>query len=260
MVNSSVDFIAFTGSRETGKKIMEQSAKSLKPLIMELGGKDPLIVLKDADLHYAARFAVANSFENTGQMCISTERVLVDASIAEPFQEKVVEFARKYQVGPWTDSDANLSPMVNANQAGKVRAQIDDALAKGATLLLGKGEEERQNEVVSPTVLTGVTKQMDVDREETFGPVVAIQAFQNVDQAIDLANDSPFGLGAVIYGSQEVDYVAERLEVGMIGVNCSVEAAGDTPWIGAKESSFGYHGSPDGHRQFTRPCVITRRK
>ncbi len=256
LVNSDVNLIAFTGSKETGKDIMKNASTSLKRLIMELGGKDPLVVLKDADIDKAARFAVASSFENAGQMCNSTERVFVDKSIAEVFENRVIEYAKQYKVGSW-DEDSDIGPIINEKQRSIILTQLEDAVEKGAKIIFGK--EQRRVGFIFPTVITNINNDMKIFQEETFGPVVSICHFDTNEEAILKANDSDFGLGAVIYGREGVDDVANRMEAGMVGINQGIGSAGDTPWVGSKQSGFGYHGSPDGHRQFTQVKTITQR-
>ncbi len=256
LVESNVNIIAFTGSQAVGKKIMAVAAGQLKRLVMELGGNDPMIVMDDANLEAAVRFAVASSFENAGQMCVSTERIYVDEKIAEKFEELVTELAAAYQVGPWDMPDVNIGPMINAKQHGKVVEHIRDAESKGARLLLGGSQQEEP--YIKPTVIADMTPDMLMERGETFGPVVAISRYTDINEAIRRANDSNYGLGAVVYGGKQADDVAEQLEAGMIGVNQGVGGAGDAPWVGAKQSGFGFHGSAEGHRQFAQVRVISR--
>jgi acyl-CoA reductase-like NAD-dependent aldehyde dehydrogenase len=264
LVKSNINMIAFTGSLQTGRNIMANAAPQLKRLVMELGGNDPMIVLDDADIFEAAQFAVASSFENAGQMCTSTERVYVDEKIAEQFEQAVVSIASQYKVGSWRDSQVNIGPLVNMKQHAKVVSHIEDALEKGASLLLGNKEfgEKKPHSVslnapfIPPTVISNIKPTMKIENEETFGPVVAIDRFGSVDDAIQRANDSIYGLGAVVFGKQNAKSVAQQLQAGMIGINQGVGAGGDAPWVGAKQSGFGYHGSVEGHRQFAQVTVI----
>lgn len=256
LVNSDVNLIAFTGSKETGKDIMKNASTSLKRLIMELGGKDPLIVLKDADIDKAARFAVASSFENAGQMCNSTERVFVDKSIAEVFESRAIAYAQQYKVGSW-DEQSDIGPIINEKQRSVILTQIEDAVQKGAKIIFG--DEQNRKGFILPTVITNVNNEMKIFQEETFGPVVSICYFDTNEEAISKANNSDFGLGAVVYGKDGVNDIADKMEAGMVGINQGIGSAGDTPWVGSKQSGFGYHGSPDGHRQFTQVKVITQR-
>ncbi len=255
LVEGEVDMIAFTGSQAVGRQIMAHAAGQLKRLVMELGGNDPMIVMADADIEHAARFAVASSFENAGQMCISTERIYVDETVAERFEQRVVEFARQYQIGPWNQPDVNIGPIINAKQHGKILEHIRDAEAKGARVLLGGSEQPER--YITPTVICDISPDMLLEQDETFGPVVAIGRYRFIEQAIERANDTNYGLGAVVFGGSQAATVADRMEAGMIGVNQGVGGAGEAPWVGAKQSGFGFHGSPAGHRQFAQVRVLS---
>lgn len=253
LVASNINMVAFTGSAAAGKHIMASSANKLHRLVMELGGNDPMIVLADADINKAARFAVASSFENAGQMCTSTERIYVDERIHNTFVERVVEIAKQYTVGPWDQPRVNIGPIVNKKQHQQIIHHLKDAKEKGARFLLGS--DDYLPPYIQPTVIDGLTDEMLMAKEETFGPVVAIDSFSNIDEAIMRANNVPLGLGAVVFGECNAAYVAENMEAGMVGINGG-PGAGDGPWVGAKESGFGYHGSLEGHRQFTQVQVI----
>ena len=257
LVRSDVDMIAFTGSREVGKQIMREASGTLKRVVLELGGKDPMIVLEDADIAKAARFAAVNSFRNAGQVCVSTERIFVLASIASEFEQALTELASAMKLGDGLDG-ADVGPMVNARQRDHVLAQVDAAVADGATVLTG-GDGHHDN-FVTPTVLTGVTQEMDIGCVETFGPIACVTRVSSVDEAVERANDTHFGLGAVVFGGDEerAAAVARRLTAGMIGVNRPPGGAVGTPWVGARESGFGFHKSRDGHRQFAQTRVLTR--
>ena len=257
LVRSDVDMIAFTGSREVGKHIMREASGTLKRVVLELGGKDPMIVLEDADVEKAAKFAAFNSFRNCGQVCVSTERIFVLDSIAEEFEAALAELASAMRTGNGLE-EADVGPMVNARQRDHVLAQIDAAVSAGARVLVG-GDGHHDNFVV-PTVLTGVTGEMDIGTVETFGPVACVTRVASVDEAVERANDTPFGLGAVVFGEDETrtGEVARRLTAGMIGINRAVGGVAGTPWVGARESGFGFHKSKDGHRQFTQTRVLTR--
>ncbi|CAH0990911.1 Succinate-semialdehyde dehydrogenase [NADP(+)] [Sinobacterium norvegicum] len=256
LVSSDVQMVAFTGSKAVGHDIMARSAPTLKRLVMELGGNDPMIVMANANIDNAAYFAVAGSFENAGQMCTSIERIYVDRAVAEAFEQRVVQIARQYKTGPWHQAGVNIGPIINAKQHQTVVSHIADAEAKGATVLLGGSEQTAP--YIKPTVLTGMSRDMLIEQQETFGPVVAISRFDTVDEAVARANDSDYGLGAVVFGGAGVEAVAERLEAGMIGINQGQGGGGNAPWVGAKQSGYGYHGSAEGHRQFSQVRVVSR--
>ena len=257
LVQSDVDMIAFTGSREVGKHIMREASATLKRVLLELGGKDPMIVLEDADLEKAARFAALNSFRNCGQVCVSTERIFVLDSVADDFEEALAGLATAMSVGNGMDG-VDVGPMVNARQRDHVLGQVEAAVAAGATVLAGA--DGHHDNYVTPTVLTGVTEEMEIGHVETFGPVACVTRVSSIDEAVDRANHTLFGLGAVVFGGDEerTAAVARRLTAGMIGVNGAASGAAGTPWVGARESGFGFHKSRDGHRQFTQTRVLTR--
>ncbi len=257
LVQSDVDMIAFTGSREVGKHIMREASGTLKRVVLELGGKDPMIVLEDADLAKAAKFAAFNSFRNCGQVCVSTERIFVMDSVADDFEAALTDLASAMTVGNGLEG-ADVGPMVNAGQRDHVLRQVDAAVADGAKVLVG--HEGHRDNFVTPTVLSGVTSQMDIGSSETFGPVACVTRVADADEAVTLANDTVFGLGAVVFGgaNERTEGVARRLTAGMIGINRSAGGVPGTPWVGARESGFGYHKSKDGHRQFTQTRVLTQ--
>ena len=257
LVAADIDLIAFTGSREAGKHILESAARGLKRVILELGGKDPMVVLDSADLAKAASFAARNSFRNAGQVCVSTERIYVQEAVAERFQDLLVEATRKLSQGNGMDDGVEIGPMINARQRDHVLGQLDTAVGQGARVACG-GDGHRDL-FVTPTVLTGVTHDMDIAREETFGPVACVSVVASDDEAVDLANDTPYGLGAVVFGADDdrTRGVARRLTAGMIGINRGIGGGGALPWVGARQSGYGFHGSRDGHRQFTQARVVT---
>ena len=254
LVEQDINMVAFTGSIATGKNIMENAASGLKRLVMELGGNDAMIVMHNADIQAAARFAVANSFENAGQMCISTERVYVHQAIAAEFEAQVVRVAQRYHFGPWDNPGVKIGPLVNKKQHQKAMAQLQDAQDKGAQFLLG--DVSYQPPFIPATVISGMTPGMLLEQEETFAPVVAIARVKSMEEAVQRANDSVYGLGAVVFGGEGAAEVAEQLEVGMVSVNKGLGGSGESPWVGAKQSGFGFHGSANGHRQFAQVRVI----
>jgi acyl-CoA reductase-like NAD-dependent aldehyde dehydrogenase len=258
LVQSEVDLVAFTGSREVGKEILQSTAPSLRRVILELGGKDPMIVLGDADLADAARFAAWNGFRNAGQVCVSTERIFVQERVAEEFLELLAEEARKAVVGDGLEKGTTIGPMVNAGQREHVIGQVRDAIQSGARVVVGGVEE--QAPFISPTVLVDVPDTLSIVREETFGPVVCVTSFGSEEEAVEKANVSPFGLGAVVFGGDEkrAERLARQLNAGMVGINRACGGAPGTPWVGARESGFGFHKGRDGHRQFTQTRVVSR--
>ncbi len=259
LVAAKVDLIAFTGSREVGKNILQSCAGDLKRVILELGGKDPMLVLDGADLAKCASFAADNSFRNAGQVCVSTERIYVGKASADDFVAHLCEAAARKTVGNGMDSATDMGPMISTRQRDHVLGQIDSAIADGATLAFGG--EGHHEQFIMPTILRGVTHKMAIATEETFGPVACVIEVDNDAEAVRLANDSPFGLGATVFGPQAAAEAAGRkLKAGMIGINKSCGGAEGTPWVGAQESGYGFHSGKEGHRQFAQIRLVSVRK
>ena len=254
LVGSAVDMIAFTGSITTGQAIMRAAAATMKRLVLELGGKDPMIVLPGADLEAAARHAAIEATRNAGQVCVAVERIIVHQDIAEAFAARVAEIVRGLAVGDPRDEKTQIGPMANARQRDLVLGQLARARAAGARFLV-EGEARGPGFYLTPSVVVGVTAEMDLARDETFGPVVAIQVARDADEAVARANDTIYGLGASVWGppGHETEAIADRLEVGMVGVNRGLSTAGGAPWVGWKMSGFGYTRSVAGMRQFMQP-------
>ena len=263
LVEADVDMIGFVGSRSTGQRIMGAAASGLKRLVLELGGKDPLIVFEDADLDGAAACAVDHSLRNTGQVCCSIERVYVAESIAERFEQLCVERARSWSHGSGFDEGVKMGPLVSEEQRAKVAAQVEQARADGARVLVGGEQPTGEGYFYPATVLAGVAQEQAITRDETFGPVVSLTAFSgDEDEAVRLANDTPYGLGANVWtnDAQRGARVAARLRAGQVGVNRYLGGAPGTPWVGARQSGFGFLGGVEGHRQFTTPKTICTAK
>jgi acyl-CoA reductase-like NAD-dependent aldehyde dehydrogenase len=217
-----------------------------------------MIVCADADLVAAADFAVRESMRNTGQVCCAVERIYVEAPVAEEFAQLVVTRAREVTSGP-ASTDVFMGPMASESQRAHVLRQVEDARGKGARVLLGGSAGEGAGWFMQPTVVVDTNEEMDLLREETFGPVATLRSVESAERGVELANDSPFGLGASVWCGDAARgrALAARLESGMVGVNRGLGGAGDTPWAGAKHSGFGFLGSPDGYRQFTRPRSVS---
>lgn len=251
ILNPSIQTIVFTGSVSVGRRVMELASRNLTSLVLELGGKDPMVVLEDADLEASAKGAVWASFMNTGQSCASVERVYVDSKIADRFVEKVVALTKELKVGHPLDPAIDLGPMENINQLQVVEEHVADALQKGADLLFGgRRWTELPGYFYLPTVLMQVNHSMKVMKEETFGPVLPIMTFSNLEEAIALANDSPYGLTASVWtrDSQKAHSVAERLEVGTVTINDHMFTATEPRaiWGGIKQTGIGRTHGPYG--------------
>lgn len=259
-----VDMVSFTGSVETGRKIQIKCAEQLKPTTMELGGKDPMIVCRDADIERAANGCVWGSMTNTGQVCLSIERVYVDAKIYDDFVDRVVtKVGALRQGGP--DEDADLGSMTSCSQLELVEAQVGDALGKGARVLTGgKRLEGRRGHWFEPTVLVDVDNSMSVMTEETFGPVVAIQKVEDESEALALANDSRFGLSASVWSKDKAGAVniARRIEAGAVCVNDHMVhmMIPEVSMGGIKESGIGKrHGAEGIHKYCYEQTIVVDR-
>ena len=260
LVNSDVDLIVFTGSRDAGKHILGSASGGLKRVILELGGKDPLIVLDDADIDAAAKFAAGSSFRNAGQVCVSTERIYVDEKIADQFETALIKYTNQQKLGDGFEEGVTVGPMINDCQREHVINQIDEAVRQGAKVLAGGGEHP--DHFVNPTILTDLNHDHDIMCAETFGPVACVAKFSSDEQAIELANDTPYGLGAAVFGTDQdrAANVARQIQSGMIGINKGCGGASGSPWVGAKQSGFGYHSGKEGHRQFTQSRGVSKMK
>ena len=260
LVASNVDMIGFVGSRATGQSIMASAAGGLKRLVLELGGKDPLVVLADADLDSAAKCAVTHSLRNTGQVCCSVERVYVAAEIADAFEAKVLELASTWTHGSGFEPGVRMGPMVSVGQRARCHAQVLDAVGKGARLLMGGEIPEGKGAFYPATVVADIPENSTLLTEETFGPVVCLYRFDgSEEEAVRLANDSIYGLAANVYSSDEDKAVriAKRLRFGQIGINRYISSAPGSPWVGARQSGHGFLGGIEGHQQFSSPKSVT---
>lgn len=261
LVRSDVDKIVFTGSVRTGRAIYKELAQKDKftPVALELGGKDPFIILEDADLERAADATVWGGLVNSGQMCASVERVYVMETIVEKFTEMVVERVKKLRQGPQDGPDVEIGAIIFPRQMDVIDDHIKDAVAKGAKLLVGgeRNQDLAPGYYYRPTVLTNVDHSMKVMTEETFGPVIPIMKVKSEAEAIKLANDSVYGLTAGVW-SQDIsraERVAKQVEAGTVAINdCGANAFGfcEAPWFGVKESGFGAVHSKEGVRNFSK--------
>lgn len=259
--HNAVNMIAMTGSSATGKKILESAAKDMKRFVLELGGKDPMIIFEDADLDKAAADAVAYSLCNTGQVCCSIERIYVAEKVYDEVQKRVAKLAAGYKVGAGTNPDVKVGPLVSPLQRDKVKEHVEDALEKGAKLLFQSDVPSGQGTFYPVTVLSDVRDGMKVYREETFGPVVSLTPFDGTEEeAIRLANDTEYGLASCLYTKdmERAQRVASAIQAGQVGINCYSLENMDVacPWVGHKNSGFGYHSGEEGFHQFSVPKTL----
>jgi succinate-semialdehyde dehydrogenase/glutarate-semialdehyde dehydrogenase len=251
--NPIVRKITFTGSTEVGRKLMAQSAGTLKRLSLELGGNAPFIVFDDADIDAAVQGALASKFRNTGQTCVCTNRFLVQSTVYETFSRKLVDAVAQLRVGDGLKGATDQGPLIDPHAVQKVEEHIADALSKGAKIAAGGKRHALGGTFFEPTVLTGVTAAMTVAREETFGPVAPLFRFESEDDAIRMANDTEFGLAAYVY-TRDLGRswrVTEALEYGMVGLNTGLISTEVAPFGGIKQSGFGREGSKYGILDYT---------
>jgi acyl-CoA reductase-like NAD-dependent aldehyde dehydrogenase len=243
VVGAGVDKIMFTGSVATGRRVAETAGRNLIPCVLELGGKDPMIVFADADAESAAAAAVWGAFANSGQACASVERCYVEESIAEAFTARVVGLTRSLRQDAGASGRADLGAMSCERQRGIVEEHLREAVAGGARVLAGGGRGRDAGAFHEPTVVSNVDHTMRLMREETFGPVLPLMTFKTEDEAIRLANDSPFGLTASVWTRdiRRGERVAARVEAGTVMVNEVLYTHGiaQTPWGGVKLSGIG---------------------
>jgi len=254
IVNRDIQTVMFTGSVGTGKRVMELCSRNLTNLALELGGKDPMIVLEDADLERAARGAVWTAFMNCGQSCGSIERAYVAREVAGAFTARVVELAKQVSVGNPLDPGVDMGPMATAGQLKVVEEHIADAREKGARVPVGGGRVAGlAGHFIEPTVLTGVDHTMRIMTEETFGPTLPIMAFDDAEQAVALANDSIYGLTASVWtrDRKKAAWFAERLEAGSVTVNDHMYSFVEPRaiWGGIKQTGMGRSHGPFGLRE-----------
>ena len=259
-----VDMICFTGSVATGRKVAVKAAEQLKPCTLELGGKDPMIVLADANLERAANACVWGGLVNSGQVCLSVERVYVEAPIYDRFVDSVKRKISAVRQGP-PSIEADVGSMTFPPQLEKVERHVADAVAKGAKVLAGgKRATGLPGLFYEPTLLVDVTHDMEVMRDETFGPVIPVMKVADAEEAIRLANDSSYGLGASVFTGdvEKGKAIARRIEAGGICVNdCLVHfAVTDLPQGGLKESGLGHRHGKEGIRKYTaqKSVVVDR--
>jgi aldehyde dehydrogenase (NAD+) len=252
-----VDAISFTGSTAIGKLVAGKAGSLLKKVCVELGGKDALLILDDADMERAVAAATFGAFLHQGQLCMSAERILVDATLADEFLERFLAKTRTLPMGNPSVLANVIGPIINERQIVKIVEQVDDAVARGARLLIGG---RRDGLFFPPTILSGVTRDMKIFREETFGPVAPVTVVNGEEEAIALANDSEYGLSAGIITADEQRglRVARRLRTGMAHINdCPVYDEPHVPFGGAKNSGFGRHGGRWSTETFSETRWIT---
>lgn len=237
--------VSFTGSTQTGRTLLQQSASTIKKASMELGGNAPVIVFDDADLDKAVEGAMAAKFRNTGQTCVCANRIYVQGGIYDAFAEKFAQAAEKLTVGAALQGAFDQGPLIDKKALEKVEELVADATSKGAKLLTGGRTLQNASTFYAPTVISGATSDMKIAHEEVFGPVAPLFRFERESDAIAMANDTEYGLASYIFSNDvnRVFRVAERIEAGMVGINTGMISTEVAPFGGIKQSGLGREGS-----------------
>jgi acyl-CoA reductase-like NAD-dependent aldehyde dehydrogenase len=257
IANPAVRRVNFTGSTAVGRKVAQVAAKNLKPVLLELGGKAPLLVLDDADLDAAAAAANFGAFANQGQICMSTERVIVDRKVADSFVEKLAAKAKTLRAVDPRRQDAVLGALVSNEAAARVKSLVDDAIEKGARIVVG---DKPEGALMQPTLLDDVTPAMRLYSEESFGPVAVVIRVSSDEEAIRVANDSQYGLSAAVFTRDTARglEVAGRIDSGICHLNGpTVHDEANMPFGGVKDSGYGRFGGTAAIAEFTDLRWIT---
>jgi succinate-semialdehyde dehydrogenase / glutarate-semialdehyde dehydrogenase len=246
--NPTVRKLGFTGSTAVGKLLMQQCANQVKNVTLELGGNAPFIVFADADLDAAVEAMKLCKFRNSGQTCISANRILVQARVFDEFASKLTELADSLKVAAGLEDGAQVGPLIDDEGLAKVERHVEDAAARGAEIVAGGSRHELGNTFFQPTVLTNVTPQMAMSCEETFGPVAGLIPFRDEEDAVRMANDTPFGLCSYFFTRDMARAwrVGEALEAGIVALNTGFISTEVAPFGGVKESGIGREGSKYG--------------
>lgn len=255
-----IDFVSFTGSGAVGEKIMQNAAKTIKKVALELGGKSPLVVLEDADVEEAAKIAVSHIAMNTGQVCTAATRIIIPASMKEKFEEAVKKVLPSFPVGDPLNKDNVTGPLVAEKQWDRVQDYIKKGIDEGAKLLTGgtgKPDGLETGYFVKPTVFTDVSNDMVIAQEEIFGPVTTIITYDDLEQALEIANDTIYGLAGYAVGKDQetLDYVAKNIRAGQIIVN-DAEQDRAAPFGGFKQSGIGREWGAFGIEEYLEPKAI----
>ena len=257
LCESGVDKLAFTGSTRTAKVVAATCAAHMTPVVLECGGKDPVIVAHDADIDRAADATVWSAFSNAGQTCIGAERVYVDERVADKFIAKVLEIAKT--IHPGAPGMGKYGPTTMPKQIPIIQSHIDDAISRGATVLLG-GSNSVKAPFVEPVIFCNVPEDSIAMTEETFGPTIAINKVKTMAEAIELSNATRYGLGASVWSKRRGKQIASQLHTGMVAINSviSFAAVDSVPFGGVKDSGYGRIHGPEGILEFTYPRTIVR--
>lgn len=253
-----VQGVSLTGSERAGAAVAEAAGRNLKKVVLELGGSDPFIVLDDADVTSSARHALFSRFGNTGQACNAAKRFIVDESIYDSFTSQFVELVGELQIGDPTKAETFIGPMSSVASRDALAAQVQDAIDKGATVLVGGKKMDGDGAYLEPTILTGVTPDMQAYSEELFGPVAVVYKVNSEEAAVALANDTAYGLGASVHTSdlQRATRIASLLESGMVSINEPSGTAAELPFGGIKRSGIGRELGRYGMEEFVNRKLV----
>ncbi|QGN31586.1 NAD-dependent succinate-semialdehyde dehydrogenase [Microlunatus sp. Gsoil 973] len=256
--SGSIRKISLTGSVPVGRQLLRQAADRIIPTTLELGGHAPVLVFDDVDVSKAAEMCARTKFRNCGQVCISPSRFFVQESVADQFAHEVTQYARGLKIGSGVEPGTDVGPLTNARRLAAVEALVTDAVDRGAAVTIGGRRPPglSRGYFYEPTVLTGVTTEMDVMHQEPFGPILPIATFSDVADGVALANATPYGLAGYVFTDRTrlAFEVSEALEVGMVGVNNMVIATAEAPFGGIKDSGFGREGGAEG----IEPYLVTK--
>lgn len=260
--STDVPMLSFTGSTEVGRKLVVDTADQIKKLALELGGNAPYIIFDDADLDAAADNLIANKFRGGGQTCVCANRIFVHQKVIDAFGEKLAERVNKMTVGDGINGDVDLGPLINKAGFDKVKRHLEDALGKGASLVAGKQPADlgEGHLFFPPTVISGVTREMDCFREETFGPLVPMASFRTEEEVIEAGNDTEFGLASYVFtaDAERAQRVAGGLRFGHMGWNTGTGPTPEAPFGGMKASGTGREGGLEGLFEFVEAQTVPR--
>ncbi|KAL3663561.1 hypothetical protein V7S43_011448 [Phytophthora oleae] len=256
--NPDVRLVAFTGSTSAGKKLMKQASATVKHVVLELGGNAPFIVFQDADTEKALDGLIAAKFRNSGQTCVTTNRIFVESNIFDRFAAKLVERVKHLKIGLPFEHGVKLGPLIGPEAVENVAGLVEDAVKSGAKVLIGGNRSDLGKNFYEATVLTNVNEKMRLWKEEIFGPVVPLFPFSSEEEVIRKANDTKVGLAGYFYtqGVSRVFRIAGKLETGMVAVNAGVVSIVQAPFGGVKESGIGREGSHEGLEEYLESKMV----
>jgi succinate-semialdehyde dehydrogenase/glutarate-semialdehyde dehydrogenase len=256
--NPIVRKLSFTGSTSVGSKLMADCAPSIKKLSLELGGNAPFIVFDDANLELAASELIKSKFRNAGQTCVCANRIYIQKGVYERFSNMFLEKVKQLKVGNGLEPNTDIGPLIDKKAVHKVRQHIEDALSKGASILIGGEPHSNGDNWFPPTVLLNANQNMQCANEETFGPLAPLICFDTIDEVIQMANNSEFGLAAYMFSENHrtIEKVSSRIEVGMVGVNTGIISTAVAPFGGVKSSGIGREGARAGLDEYLETKYI----